>query len=234
MNKQNHDHLKKEVLKNILGTTLGVRLQGNAPILFRQLYYDRIASAEEKEHVREVLLEILSRKYIFPRYKLRCFAAYVASDIGLIDVVPFVQQLASITAIQRSSFILLIERTLEKLKVPHEFTHEQMMHIVIYKITGRHEAVHSRGEIIYDFKKEFYGVSSPEKKEMIKQALTDILTNFRHLKQKRLLCDAAYIASDIGLLEAKPIIERMVLDKSLRKSKEYGTLLRALEKFKEP
>lgn len=232
MSKHLYDKIKKEVMANIMGTTLGIRVQGNSPVLFRQFYYDSLKSEEEKSIVCKILYEILSTKFVFPHYKMKCFAAYIASDIEFNDVIPFVQKLASEKSLQKSSYMLLLERALEKFKSEHVFSREQMKHIVTCQIKGRHRDVHTRGETLYDFKNEYYETSTSEKKEMIKQALMDILTTeSSSLNSKRLICYVAYIASDIGLTEAKPVIYKMIADESFKKTNDYGKLLRALEKF---
>lgn len=233
MNNQLYDKKKKEVITNILGTTLGIRIQGNSPILFRQFYYDRITNNDEKGIVCKILLEILSKGYAFPHYKLKCFTAYIASDLELKEAIPYVQQLASKKSLQKSCYMLLLERALEKYKSEHMFSREQMKHIVICQIKGRHRDVHTRGETLYDFKTEYYERSNSDKKEMIKQSLMDILTtDSTYLNWKRLRCYAAYISSDIGLTEAMPVIEKMAADEVFKKCNYYGILLLSLEKYK--
>jgi hypothetical protein len=232
MNNQLYDKMKKEVIANVFGTTIGIRLQGNSPILFKQFYFDSITNYEERGLICRILLEILSIQSGPTSYKLRCYAAYIASDIGLKDATPFVEQLASEKAIQKSSYMLLLERALEKAESDYMFSREQMKHIIICQIKGKHHDVHTRGEILYDFKEEYFERSSLQKKEMIRQAIMDILiTDSTYLNWKRLRCYAAYIASDIKLMIAKPVIEKMSANECFKKSKDYGVLLRALDKF---
>ncbi len=80
MSNQHYDRMKKEVITNILGTTFGIRSQGNSPILFRQFYYDRITNDEDKNMVCRILLEILSKSYVFPHHRLRCFTSYTQTE----------------------------------------------------------------------------------------------------------------------------------------------------------
>lgn len=231
----NNAQIKKEVVTHVLGVTLGDRLQENAPLLFKHLYYDKITDEKKKKAIRDILLEILSTKFILPRKKLRCFAAYITSDIGLVEAKPFVEKMATETSLHKSCLLLLIERALEKFKINHQFTLDQMKNIVTCQIKGAFQGVHSGGEAVYDFKKYYYEETyDAQKKEMIKRALMDILsTKATSNNEKRLLCYVAYILSDIGVIEAKQIIEEIAADESMKKSRYYNKIKSALEKYKD-
>jgi len=86
---------------------------------------------------------------------------------------------------------------------------------------------------VYDFKKYYYDETyDTQKKEMIKKVLMDILSaEATSNDEKRLLCYAAFIVSDIGLIEAKPIIEKIAVDESLKNFRYYGKIKLALEKI---
>jgi len=80
----------------------------------------------------------------------------------------------------------------------------------------------------YRFKYAYYkGIKDEAKKNIVKQVLLDIL-NSDNLKRENLKYRAAYVASDIGLAEAKPIVEKLAMDKSL-----HDTCLLLIERAQE-
>ncbi len=229
----NNAQIKKEVVTHVLGRTLGERLQGTAPLRFKHFYYDKIMDDEKKSAINKILLEILSTKYLFPHNKLRCYATYIASDIGLQEAKPYVEKMATERTLQKSCLLLLIERALEKFRISYPFTLGQMEEIVVCQIKGKYQGAHGGGDAVYDFKRFYYDETyDTQKKEMIKKVLMDILTTkATSHDEKRLLCYAAYIASDIGMLDAKPIIENIATDESLKKFRYYDKIKHALKKL---
>jgi HEAT repeat protein len=230
---KSYEEVKKEVVSMVIGDTSSVRLQGNAPLRFRQAYYDQITDPEKKEIVKKVLLEILTGKHFLSRQRLRSSAAYIAGDIGLMEAKPYIEKLAQEKKIQNSYLLIFVERALEKLNIPHQLSHEQLKRIVFGHMFGKYQSVHSRGEALYDFKRFFYDETNDlQKKEMIKKVLLEILSKKYLLPQKRLRSSAAYIAADIGMMEAKPYIEKIAAEKRIKSSHYYRIFEMALEKLK--
>lgn len=98
---------------------------------------------------------------------------------------------------------------------------------------GKYQSAHSRGEAVYDFKRFFYDETNDlQKKETIKKILLEILSTKSLLPQKRLRAFAAYASADIGMMEAKPYIEKIAAEKSIRNSQYYDIFAMALEKLK--
>lgn len=230
---KSYEEVKKEVVSKIVGDTLGVRLDGSSPFRFRESYYDRITDPEKKEIVRRVLLEILTSKHFSPRQRLRSSAAYIAGDIGLMEAKPHVEKLAQEKKVENSYLLIFVERALEKFNIAHQLSHEQLKRIVIGHMYGKYQSAHSRGEAVYDFKRFFYDETNDlQKKETIKKILLEILSTKSLLPQKRLRAFAAYASADIGMMEAKPYIEKIAAEKSIRNSQYYDIFAMALEKLK--
>jgi hypothetical protein len=229
-----YEEVRKEVINKVLGDTIGTRLEGSAPYLFKERYYDKIIDNEKRELVKKALLDILTTKYIFSRKKLRCFAAYISSDIGLVDAKSHIERLASDKSVQNSCLLLLLERALEKFRVHHRFSEAQLSNILLCQIFGKYKPVHTRGEEFYDFKKHYYDkIFDSEKRNRIKKLLLKLLKSNHILQNNRRRIIIAYVASDVGVEEAKSIIEDMLQETSIQKNSLYPILELALKKFKQ-
>lgn len=215
MNKITDTKLNKEVMRWIFGSSAyALRyIQGNTPYRFKPHFYDRIKDEAKKEIVQKMVLEILTTKYILPHKRLRCFTAYIASDIGLMEAKPIVEKMASEKSLQKSFLLLLVEKALEKLGIEYQFPYEPMKYIVIGRIKCKYEVSHGGGNAFYDFKRFYFDkIINTEKKEMIKKIIMDIITTeSTHSHITRLCSNAIFVASDIVLTEAIPIIDKLIL-----------------------
>lgn len=215
MNKITDAELKKEVMRWIFGSSAyALRyIQGNTPYLFKLHYYYEILDNQKKEKVRQILLSILTKKYMLPNKRLRCFTAYIASDIGLKEAKPVIEKMAAEKSLQKSYLLLLIEKALENFGIEYQFSYEQMEYIVIGRIKCKYEVSHGGGNAFYDFRRFYFDkIRNPEKKEMIKRIIMDIITTeSTHSHITRLCSNAVFVASDIGLTEAIPLVEKLVL-----------------------
>ncbi len=237
MTQFSHEEIKREIIKKVYGDPLTLveqRLARSAPSLFNDLYYSRITDPEKKEIVKNVLIEILTDPYFSSDKRLRCCAAYVAGDIYLEEAKPHIVKLAHEKKIQNSYWLIFIEHALEKLGIPFSLTCEQLKRVVIGHLHGKCQPVQCSGEAMYDFKRFYYDkISDPDKKEMVKKVLLEILTTrCWWLPRKKRLCSAAYVAGAIGIVEAKPIIEKMASEEFFKRHSGYHLIVHALEKLK--
>ena len=199
-----YKQIKKEVIAEILGSPLrflGGPFRKRTPYPFKRLYYDQIADENKKEIVRKVILDILTTRDSLSSKRLRCFAAYIASDIGLMEAKPIVEKMASDRSLQEESCLLLmIERALEKFNSEYRFSYEQVKKIVICLIGGKYVSWYFQGGFPYDFKRFYYNeATNVLKKEIIRRVLIEILTD-ASTYSCRVRSSVAYIASDIGLI----------------------------------
>lgn len=234
MNELSYEKLKKEVISEITGSSVLDRFRERTPYRFKIAYYDKIADKQKKEMLRHILLDMLEGAEFRTKDKLRCFVAYIASDIGLSEAKPFVENMASEEALFDSCLLLLVERALANFDLPYRFSYEQIKRIIVCLMGEKYVPWYFQGEFPYSFNEYYYSGAIPnDKKVLIQQVLMDILGNplSYSLRQR---CVSAYFASDIGLNEAKPIIEKMADEKAIKKDTAYSRLIEhALRNFSE-
>ena len=199
---------------------------------FNYAYYKGIKDEAKKNIVKQVLLDILNSDN-FKCENLKYRAAYVASDIGLVEAKPIVEKLVMDKSLH-GSCLLLIERAQEKFNISHNLSYDQVKETLITLIGKKYVSAYFQGEFPYNFKDYYYSdVTNIEKKKLIKKALMEILTGIS-VYTERHRCYAAYFASIIGLADAKPIAEKMKFKESIIKDKDRLYILKqALNNFKD-
>jgi hypothetical protein len=233
-----YDQIKKEVLAELKGKSLRDKIRAldslrpGPAYRFKYVYYYDIKDNVKKKLVEQALNDILiadNLEYKIIKYR----AAYVASDLGLVEAKPIVERLVMDKSL-RGPCLLLIERAQEKFNISYNLSYEQIKEVLITLIGKKYGSAYFLGGFPGGFKESYYSdVTNIEKKELIKKALLEILTDIS-LYTQRLRCYAAYFASLIGLAEAQSIVEKMESDKSISKDKDnLNTLQQALNNFKE-
>ncbi|MBN1474480.1 MAG: hypothetical protein JW914_07695 [Syntrophaceae bacterium] len=110
----------------------------------------------------------------------------------------------------------------------NNYSYKQIKKEVITGILGSSILDRFRPKSTYRFNYAYYKrIKDEAKKNIVKQVLLDIL-NSDNLKRENLKYRTAYVASDIGLVEAKPIVEKLLMDNSL-----HGPCLLLIERAQE-
>jgi hypothetical protein len=233
-----YDQIKKEVLAELKGKSMRDKIRAldilrpGPAYRFRYVYYLDIKDNVKKKLVEQALLDILNTDNL--EYKIIKYrAAYVASDIGLVAAKPIVERLVMDKSLH-GPCLLLIERAQEKFNISNNLSYEQIRELLITLIGEKYGSAYFLGGFPGGFKESYYNdLTNVEKKELIRKALMEILTDMSAYSQRH-RCYAAYFASIIGLVEAKPIVERMVSDESITKNKDNAhTLQQTIRNFKE-
>lgn len=232
MSSNSYKQIKKEVITEILGSSILDRFRPKPAYRFNYAYYKGIKDEAKKNIVKQVLLDILNSDNL-KRKNLKYRTAYVASDIGLVEAKPIVEKLV-IDKSLHGPCLLLIERAQEKFNISYNLSYDQIKEILITLIGKKYPSAYFQVEFPYSFKDYYYSdVTNIEKKELIKKALMEILTDIS-VYTERHRSYAAYFASIIGLTEAKPLVENIAADKSMTKDKYNLIFLQqALNNFKD-